>query len=192
MKTKIIIILASAMLLLSSQVQAIDIDFYHDATIEDGDLYGIVDVYDTPPDTTTVDMFGGSLITLRAKDSSIVNIYDGEIVGSIESHNLSTVNIYGGAVTLEFLGVSDTSTLNIYGGDLLVGNSPGFSESSTVNIYGYDFNYGSNQLTGFLSDGSPFIFNELLFDKYSHMNLIPEPASVLLLSLSIIFLRKRK
>ena len=190
MKTKVIIILASVMFLPVSQVQAIDVDFYSDASIEDGDVYGIVRIYDTQPDWTTVDMYGGSLITLRSNDSSIVNIYDGEIVGSIESHNSSTVNIYGGILTLDYLAVMDSSTLNVYGGDLFVGNSPGFSEASTVNIYGYDFNYGSNQLTGFLSDGSPFIFNELLFDKYSHMNLIPEPATFLLLGFGTLLLRK--
>ena len=192
MKTNIITIMAFIMLVPVCKVQAIDVDFYSDATIEDGDVYGIVRIYDTPPDQTTVDMYGGSVESFRTYDSSTSNIYDGVVLAEIRTANLSVVNIQGGNVTLDFLAVGDSSTLNIYGGGFYVGNSPGFSESSTVNIYGYDFNYGSNQLTGFLSDGSPFIFNELPFDEYSHMNLIPEPVSVLLLSLGIIFLRKRK
>jgi hypothetical protein len=190
MKTKVITILAAVMLLPAFQVQAINVDFYSDAVIEDGDVYGIVRIYDTPPDWTKVDMYGGSVESLRTYDSSTANIYDGVVLSEIRIANLSVVNIQGGNVTLDFLAVGDSSTLNIYGGGLYVGNSPGFSEASTVNIYGYDFNYGSNQLTGFLSDGSPFIFNELLFDEYSHMNLIPEPVSVLLLSLGILFLKK--
>ena len=177
MKTKIITILAAVMLLLSSQVQAIDIDFYSDATIEDGDVYDIVSVYDTPPNYTIVDMYGGSVITLRTYHLSIANIHGGEIAGSIETRNSSTMNIHDGSITLDYLSVSDSGTLNVHGGDLNVGNAPYFSESSTVNIYGYGFDYDGWALTGFLQDGSPLIFTELAFDKYSHMNLIevPEP-----------------
>jgi len=172
MKTKIITILAALMLLPVSQVQAIDIDFYSDATIENGDVYNIVRIYDTPPYNTTVDMFGGSVESLRTYDSSTANIYGGVVLAEIRTANLSTVNINGGNVTLDVLAVGDSSIINVYGGGLYVGNSPGFSESSTVNIYGYGFNYGSNRLTGFLSDGSAFLFNELPFSQYSRMNLV--------------------
>lgn len=177
MKTKIITILAAVMLLLSSQVQAVDVDFYHDAVIEDGDVYNVVRVFDTPPDHTTVDMFGGSVASLRTYDSSTSNIYGGVLLAEIRTANFSTVNINGGNVTLDVLAVGDSSIINVYGGGLYVGNSPGFSEASTVNIYGYGFERGTNNLTGLLSDGSSFTFNELFFDEYSHMNLIevPEP-----------------
>ena len=191
MKTKIIKILAAVMLLPVSQVQAIDVDFYSDATIEDLDVYGIVRIYDTPPDWTTVDMYGGSVESLRTYDSSTANIHDGLVLSEIRTANLSVINIQGGNVTLDFLAVGGSSTLNIYGGGFYVGNSPGFSDSSTVNIYGYDFNYDGFQLTGFLSDGTAFLFNELSFDKYSHMNLIPEPASVLLFAIVGLRIRKR-
>jgi len=174
------------MLLLASQVQAIDVDFYSDATIDDGDVYTNVFVYDTPPDNTTVDMYGGSVAGFLTYDSSTVNIYGGEVWFGLATLNLSTINIYGGSVKCQGLIVNDSSTLNVYGGGLYVGNCPGFSEASTVNIYGYDFNYGSNQLKGFLSDGSAFLFIELPFDEYSHMNLIPEPTSLLLFGLGII------
>jgi len=188
MKTKIITMMAVLLLLLASQLQAIDVDFYINGVIESGDNYEVVNVWNE----AIVDMSGGYLARLRTHDFSTINIYDGNVHQGISSLHSSTVNIYGGILTLDYLDILYSSMLNIYGGDLLVGNSPGFSESSTVNIYGYDFNYGSNRLTGFLSDGSPFIFNELPFDEYSRMNLIPEPVSVLLLSLGIIFLRKRK
>jgi hypothetical protein len=191
MKTKVITILAVVMFLPVSQVQAIDVDFYSDATIQDSDIYNIVRIYDTPPDTTTVDMLGGSVGSLRTYDSSTANIYGGEISIDPQSYNTSTVNIYGGSLICQSIIVWDSATLNIYGGDLNVGNAPYFSESSTINIYGYDFNYASNRLTGFLSDGSAFLFNELSFDKYSHMNLIPEPASVLLFAIVGLLIRKR-
>jgi len=192
METKIITIVAMTMLVPVSQVQAIDIDFYHDATIEDSDVYGIVRVYDTQPDTTTVDMYGGSIGELRPYDTSTVNINGGEVHWSITTYNSSIVNIYGGSVTCHSLAVMDLSTLNIYGGNFYSGNAPYFSELSTVNIYGYDFNYDGWSLTGFLQDGSPFIFNELAFDKYSHMNLIPEQATVLLFAFAGLLIRKRR
>ena len=94
---------------------------------------------------------------------------------------------------MSYLAVSDSSTLNIYGGDLISGR-PYFSESSMVNIYGYGFNYDSYILTGFLADGSSFLFNELPSDTYSHMNLIviPEPMTILLLGLGTMLLRKQR
>ena len=186
MKTKIITIISAVMLLIVSQVQAIDVDFYHDAVIDAGDAYGIVRVYDTPPDNTTVDMFGGSVGSLRTYDSSTANIYGGEILIDPQSYNSSTINIYSGVVILESIIVWDSSILNIYRGNFSCSNAPYFSESSTVNIYGYGFNYDGFRLTGFLLDGSPFIFNELSLDKYSHMNLIPEPSSILLLAIGIV------
>lgn len=191
MKTKFITMVAVVMLLLASQVQAIDIDFYHDAVIDDGDVYRLVSVYDTPPETTTVDMFGGSVASLRTSDSSIVNINGGEVWWSIETYHASAVNIYAGSVSLEFLGVRNSSTLNIYGGNFSSGNAPVFSESSTVNIYGYDFNYDGWTLTGFLQDGSPFIFTELTDLNYPHINLIPEPGSFILLAFGAMLLKKR-
>ena len=191
MKTKIITIMAMAMLVPVSQVQAIDVDFYSDATIDDGDVYTNVFVYDTPPDTTTLDMYGGSVACFLTYNSSTVNIYGGEVWWGIETRNSSTVNIYGGTVTSEFLGVRDSSTLNIYGGNFSSGNAPVFSESSTINIYGYDFNYDGWSLTGFLQDGSPFIFTELAPDKCSHINLIPEPSTFLLFGLGALILKSR-
>jgi hypothetical protein len=121
-------------------------------------------------------------------------MHEGEIGWGILSLNSSTVNLYGGTINLESLFVIDSSTLNIYGGDLLVGNSPGFSESSTVNIFGYDFAYDGWELTGFLSDHSPFRINEVGFDDYSHMNLvvIPEPATLLFLAVGAFVLRRRR
>jgi hypothetical protein len=191
MKTQLLLFFAGLALLTPAQLRAINIDFYSDGTIEDGDVYDTASVYDTPPHYTTVDMLGGSVITLITYDSSIGNIYGGEITGSIETYNLSTVNIQGASVSLDFLAVEGNSALNVYTGDFFVGNSPIFSESSTVSIYGYDFNRGINNLTGFLSDGSPFAFNELPDDEYSHMNLIiiPEPATLFLLAFGSLLYR---
>lgn len=172
MKKIIVTILLVVLLMGTRQALAVDVDLYSDGVIEDGDVYNVVRVYDTPPDHTTVDMFGGSIKWLEIYDSGTVNVYGGEIWGAIESYNVSTVNIYGGSITCSFFGVRGSSILNIYGGELLVNDSPIFYESSTVNIYGYGFERGTNNLTGLLSDGSSFTFNELPFSQYSRMNLV--------------------
>ncbi len=231
MKTKAITILVLVMFLPVSQVQAIDVDFYSDATIQDGDLYDLVRLYDTPPDQTTVDMTGGSVHNLWLYDSSIINITDGEI-RTLETFNTSTANISGvsiygvsawdyttvnlsvtGNVTslyarvsgtinmmggiAEYLGAIDSSTINIYGG--LITESLGAWNDAVANIYGYDFNYdpmgGSRdggQLTGFWLDSSAFVIDLYGTETYSHINLIPEPCSLLLLALGYLFLRRKK
>jgi hypothetical protein len=171
MDSKIWLIMVAVALAMGS-VQAADMTFYSDGTIEEGDIYDVVSVYDTSPNQTTVNMFGGSIITLETYDSSRANVCGGEIIGSIITGNSSRVDIYWGNVSLDFLAVGGTSTLNIYGGDLLVGNSPGFSDSSTVNLYGYGFTYDGFELAGCLSDGSPFFMYELFPSDYANMNLI--------------------
>jgi len=194
MKTKIIVLFVGIIFVSVQNAYPLldDIEFYHDAVINDGEVYGKVSVYDTEPNYTTVDMLGGSVRNFRTYDSSIGNIYGGEVWAGFATYNSSTVNIYDGNVA-EHLNINDSSVLNIYGGNVNIGNSPVFDELSTVNIYGYGFNYdpGLLILTGFLSDGSSFIFSELSTSDYAHLNLIPEPATLLFFALGGLFLRRR-
>jgi hypothetical protein len=171
MRAKIWVIMAIAGVV-AVRAPAGNVDFYSNAVIENGDVYNIVSVYDTAPNQTTVNMYGGSIIRLKAYDSSTATVHAGEILGSIEARDSSTVNIYWGNVSLDYLAVSDSGTLNIHGGDLLVKNSPYFSDSSTVNLYGYGFTYDGFELAGCLSDGSPFLMHELFPSDYANMNLI--------------------
>jgi hypothetical protein len=149
MKMKVITILAAVMFLPVSQVQAV-LDIYSDTVIQEGDYYDtVVNVYDTPPDHTTVDMTGGFVHNLRSYDSSIINMTGGEIL-TLEAYNTSSANVSGGEVYS--LSAWDSATVNFYDdarslslgsfGDFGIVNMTGGSTeylgagySGTINIY---------------------------------------------------------
>jgi len=76
------------------------------------------------------------------------------------------------------------------------------TDASVVNIYGYAFNYdplggsrNGGQLTGFWEGGNPFSIDfldniETGSTYYDHVVLIPEPATLLLLGLGAVMLRR--
>lgn len=149
MKTKAITILAALMFLPVSQVQAV-LNIYSDAVIQEGDYYDtVVNVYDTPPDYTTVDMTGGFVHNLRSYDSSIINMTGGEIL-TLGAYITSIANVSGGDVYS--LRAWDSATVNfsddarslslVAGGDFGTVNMTGGSTeylragySGTINIY---------------------------------------------------------
>jgi hypothetical protein len=112
------------------------------------------------------------------------------------ARDISIVNIYGGEIP-HVLHASDSATLNLYGGTITVISGLSAFESSTVNIYGYGFELtgsgSSRYLSGFWLDGTPF--NDIWLrglETYDHVNLIPEPATVLLFALGGLMLRRTK
>jgi hypothetical protein len=231
MKTKVITILAAVMLLPLSQVKAIDVDFYSDATIEDGDIYNSVRIYDTPPAHTTVDMLGGLVDQMQTYDSSMLNVTGGEIyslyawndslanisggsVRSVSTWDHATTNLYdGGSIfslgagisgtinmmggTTEYLHAGGSCTFNLYGGT--VTDSLNAWDFATVNIYGYGFDYdpsagnrNGGQLTGFWFDNTTFTIDLYNPVTYDHINLVPEPSSLILFALGAFLIRRKK
>jgi hypothetical protein len=212
MKEQLVFILFVATLVLgffTSESEGTSIQFYSDGIIDEPNVYLNVGVWND----ATVDMYGGAITNdLAVRDEStfnlrggsvsemyndsIVNVYGGEVTRTMTMSNSAITNIYGGSITCSSLFYASTSaTFNIYGGSINVSGSS-FRDGSTVNIYGYDFDYdpGSYILTGFLADDSPFTLNDVDNDEYGRINLIPEPASVLLFglgSLALIRIRRR-
>lgn len=159
-------------------------------------------------DSSTVNITGGqigytSMNGICFNDSSVVNIdmEDGSIRALPEAYNSSTINIYKGSLNYFF--ARDSSIINIYGGTI---EAWGFhiQSTATANIYGNSFNYDpyahysevlyggwASELTGVGFDGTPIGIIGIP-DPYSssNINLIPEPATFLLLGFGIIFLRK--
>ena len=134
-----------------------DVVFYNDAVVTSDERYDSVTIYDSPPETTTIEFYGqGEYLTMydsstlnlyngseikggtyhKLYNSSTVNVYEGALIGLgsgilMDMYDSSTLNIYGGTVGL-FLYTHDSSTVNLYAG--LLGISYIF-DSSTVNVY---------------------------------------------------------
>jgi len=170
-------------------------------------------------DATTFNMSGGHISNyIGIGPLSTINVSDGVIslpsdfyvegVGSITGGNISADRLKSGVnPNLEILGgtlhfgiVDLRGNLTIKGGSLQVDNSyiDYFNYLATINIYGYGFNYnpyggafGEGILTGHLLDDNAFTFDGLSELEYSRFNLIPEPASLCLLALGGLFLRRK-
>jgi len=173
-------------------VQGSIVEFNDDWVIHEGDDYDEVYIYDE----ATVGMTGGEVWKLYSNDSSTFNLFDG-VVYWLRAYDSSTINIYGGSID-RLLGIGDSSVVNLFGGQ--VATDVVMSDSGTLKIYGYGFEYrpagpGSGWLSGYWLDGTAFseMYLRYLPEPFpgSHVVLIPEPTTLLLLALGAAIIRRR-
>lgn len=170
MKTKLFTVLALVMLFGVSPVRGeVWTEGYHQ--INPGDVYGEVDIYNS----VTLDIFGGHITRLAAFDTTYTNWYDGD---------------------MKVLWVRDDSIVNIYGGDL---DEMAAIENGQINLYAYDVvhtttggHYGIGQVMGYYLDDMYFCFDLGNLETYSHINVVPEPTTIILLGIGGILVIRRK
>jgi hypothetical protein len=173
---------------------------------------GLVDQVQTY-DYSMLNVTGGDIYSLYTWNYSVANISDGSIYGvsvwdyatanlsgdgnviSLGAGVLGIINMMGG--TTEYLRAGDFSVVNMFGGTVNIYLNAW--DSATVNIYGYGFDYdpsagnwNGGQLTGFWLDDTPFIIDLAGSGTYSHINLVPEPGSLILFALGALLVRRKK
>ena len=152
------------------------IDFYTDGVIENGDAYSVVQTFNN----ATVDMIGGG------------------IHNYLFMFNNSTFNANGGSFyELTDVSVSDFAVLNLFYLQTIPGRIWA-QESASIHIYGKNFLYEQHSsdwwLYGSWSNNDEFT---LIFrgpDTRNHVVLheIPEPVTLLLLSVGTILIRRKR
>lgn len=178
----------------------------NDGTVVDmlgGEIGGVGPGYLSLTDNSTFNLFDGQIHIYTAIDvygTSTMNVWGGTIYGvefgmGPDAHILFS----GGNVGIARIKAHDGGTIDIKGGffECYSIEMGGYDIWPTINIYGYGFNYEYVdqwilwRLTGYLMDDSPLLIEKLSQNGLEHLNLIPEPATLLLLCAGGFFVRKR-
>jgi hypothetical protein len=141
-----------------------------------------------------LDVLGGSMWKLELMNYATANIYSGDIDLLALNHN-TFANIYSS--DMNFLAIQDSTVVNIHGGIL---NYFAAAESSLAYLYAYDVTYhptgglsGEGWIEGiYISNDIPFSFSFYNDVSYPHINIIPEPSTLILFGLCFLVLRRKK
>jgi len=171
MKTKIITLVFAVMLLEIGAVQADTVWLSGHHEVGDGDIYGEIWMYND----ATVDILDGEIFKLEAFDMTVVDMFDGQM-DILFTHNDSTINIHGGH--LGALASIENSSVYLYAYDVIHHPTGGHYDGGWV-----EGNY--------LDNGLYFSFDLGALDTFSHITVIPEPATFLLLILGGLLIKRR-
>jgi hypothetical protein len=139
--------------------------------------------------SSQVDISGGSIFWFTSWNSSQVNISSGSIFW-LNSSGSSHVDIIGGAIDGD-LWLWDNGTIRIFGSDFAVdGQNVGYGELTSI-LGGSPWAEPYRHLTGTLLSGE-LINNNFRIGYDASIILIPEPATLALFSIGILYLRRRK
>lgn len=173
-KTKIIIITAAVILAVVGPAQA-DLVFssgyntYDDSYGYNYEVWVINDAH--------LDVLGGSMWKLELTDNASANIYDGDIEW-LFIQGSSIVNIHAAGDTLEMFAAGNESLAYLYAYDVTYHPTGGLSGEGWI-----EGTYYTNDLAFSFS-----FYNDV---SHQHLNIVPEPTSVLFFSLGVLLVRKR-
>ncbi len=157
-------------------------------------------------DSSAVNVLGGSIGHLNARDNSIVTLSSGQIGFDLFARDSSMVTVSGGSIG-DNLHAQNSAIITVSGGS--IGERIIATGGGKITFKGRDFaingqpvNFGTfdtgnydwvqGWLTGILENGS-ILDNEFRIElDNSSITLVPEPATLLLLGLGAVILRKRK
>lgn len=140
-------------------------------------------------DNCTANIDGGNLkYSIQSYDNSIVSFSSGLVKDSLHAHGFSQITYTGGVVE-DSLCLNDSAILTIYGSDFAIDGTPlDYGVLTSIFSNGY-LNEPVRNLTGRLSNGD-IINNDFYIGGNAKIILIPEPATILLLSIGTIIVRK--
>ncbi len=151
-------------------------------------------------DYSQVSVSGGSIHNFAARDNSQVFVSGGRIL-SLYTYNSSQVEISGGTIDSD-LHSEGISQVNIFGGH--IGGDIKLTEEGIITIYGNDFalngvavgagTFGAGEggrLTGLLATGDPINNIINFYSDDSRLILVPEPATLFLLGLCAVMVRRK-
>jgi len=126
------------------------------------------------------------------ENDAVLDFLSGTALG-LRVIDTATANIYGGSITYD-LYTSENSITNIYLIDLEILCS---EHNCIVNLYAYDVDFYSTggisndgYITGtFYQDDTSFLINFKNAGTVSHVNVVPEPATLILFGLGGLLLR---
>jgi len=145
---RIVFLFVPVLILLSSSLaQAVDVwNITEDTDIHSG-FYPFINIYDTHPEHTTVNMYGGGSDYIATYDESTLNFYDGSAqvgacdnsiinitggtLNGVDAYNYGIVNFYSTAISTS-LGAFDYGIANLYGGTVGHIGAVGVGE---INLY---------------------------------------------------------
>lgn len=148
-------------------------------------------------DYSNINLFGGFVYGLYAYGTGTVNVFDNANLDILRARGYSIADVTGG--TLDLISASQFGTVNLLGG--LVSDYLAAGDSGIINIFGYNLSksptgghYGFGFVSGEWADRTAFNINLSGADTYSRVILyqIPEPATVLLIVIGSIVLRRRR
>jgi len=141
--------------------------------------------------SSQVTFSGGSINKqLYAYGTSQVSMSGGSIGWSLVAHYGSHVSFLGGSIGRELI-ADQSGVLTIHGSEFAVGGVP-FGYGELTSIFGSWYsNEPYRHLTGILASGD-LIDNDFRIGHNAKIVLVPEPATLLLLCLGAVILRRKR